>query len=75
MDTSVMNEIVDVVVWLLPFLIPLAIIQLGLMITALVHALRHKTYKTGNRTLWILVILLVNIIGPVLYFIIGKGEE
>ena len=33
----------------LPFLIPLAVIQLSLMIAALVSIFRHKTYKTGNR--------------------------
>ena len=58
----------------LPVLIPLAIIQFGLMITALVHAVKHPKYKVGNLTVWVLVILLVNIIGPVLYFIIGRGE-
>ena len=58
----------------LPVLIPLIIIQYALMITALVHAVRHPKYKTGNMIIWILVILFVNIIGPVLYFIIGRGE-
>jgi len=57
------------------FLIPLAIIQLALFIAALVHILRHDTYKTGNRVIWIIVCLLANIIGPILYFIIGRGDE
>ena len=59
----------------LPFLIPLAIIQFGLMITSLIHVLRHKTYRFGNRPLWIILCLAVSIIGPVLYFSIGRGEE
>ena len=58
----------------LPVLIPLVIVQFGLMITALVHAVRHPKYKSGNMIIWVLVILCINIIGPVLYFIIGKGE-
>jgi len=58
----------------LPVLIPLFIVQFGLMITALVHAVKHPKYKTGNMIIWVLVILFVNIIGPVLYFIIGRGE-
>ena len=41
----------------LPFLIPLIVIQLGLMIVSLVHVLRHKTYRFGNRPLWIVVCL------------------
>ena len=59
----------------IPFLIPVAVIQLGLMIAALVHILRHKTYKAGNRVLWIVIVIVVNIIGPILYFTIGKGDE
>ena len=57
------------------FLIPLALIQLGLMITAVVHILRHKTYRAGNRALWLILCLCVSVIGPVLYFAIGKGDE
>ncbi len=59
----------------IPFLIPVAVIQLGLLIAALVHILRHDTYKAGNRVLWILIVVLINIIGPILYFTIGKGDE
>jgi glucose uptake protein GlcU len=60
----------------LPFLIPLAVLQLGLMIAALVSIFRHKEYKTANRAVWVVVSLLINIIGPILYFVLGKpGEE
>jgi len=59
---------------LLPVLIPLILVQLGLMLAALIHACRAKSFKMGNKLIWILVILLVDIIGPVLYFAIGRGE-
>ncbi len=59
----------------LPFLIPVIILQLTLMFTALIHILRHKTYKVGNRTLWILVVLFINIFGPIAYFVFGRGDE
>ena len=59
----------------IPLLIPLVIIQLALTIASFVHILKHETYRIGNRTVWILVCLLVNFIGPILYFTIGKGEE
>ena len=58
----------------LPVIIPLAVVQLGLMAAALVHALRHPNYKTGNMVVWVIVILMVSVIGPVLYFAIGRGE-
>ena len=59
----------------LPVLIPIAIIQLGLMLAALVHAIKHPRYKAGNMAVWIVVIVLFSIIGPVLYFTIGRGEQ
>lgn len=59
----------------LPFLIPLAVIQLILMIVALVHVLTHDQYKTGTKVLWILVVIFVNIFGPIIYFVIGKADE
>lgn len=59
----------------LPFLIPLAVLQLGLMIAALVSIFRHKEYKTANRAVWVVVSLLISIIGPILYFVLGKPDE
>ncbi len=58
-----------------PFLLPLFLVQLGLMITALVHVLRHPQYKFGSRALWIPVVVLFQIIGPVVYFVFGRGED
>ena len=63
----------DLLIELLPILIPLAVIQLGLLAAALVHILKHPHYKVGNRTLWVLVSFL-SFIGPILYFTVGKGD-
>lgn len=59
----------------LPFIIPLLVLQLGLMLAALISILKHKKYKTGNRALWVILSLLVSIIGPILYFVLGKTDE
>ncbi|KPI57285.1 PLDc_N domain-containing protein [Clostridioides sp. ZZV15-6383] len=59
----------------LPLLIPVIILDLILIITALVHVLRHPHYKIGNKAIWIIVVLFISIIGPILYFAIGRGEE
>lgn len=59
----------------LPFLIPVAIIELGLAVTALIHVLRHKNYRFGNRIFWVIIVLVIEIIGPILYFTIGKGDD
>lgn len=58
----------------LPLLIPLFIIQIGLMIAALVDLFKHENTR-GPRWMWVLVIVFINIIGPITYFIIGRQDE
>lgn len=58
----------------LPFLIPLIIVQIILQISALVHLLKHPNYRFGNKTIWIIVVLLGQIIGPIVYFALGREE-
>lgn len=59
----------------LPFLIPLVIVQFGLLGYTIYHIMTHNTYKRGNRTLWlIIVIVFMNYVGPILYFLLGKEE-
>lgn len=65
----------DELTQLLPLLIPFVVVQLGLLIAALVHIFRHETYRVGNRMIWVLVCLFVNIIGPIVYFVVGRGED
>lgn len=60
----------------LPFLIPLIILEVGLLGYTLWHILTHKTYKRGNRALWLIVTIVgMNYVGPILYFILGKEDE
>ena len=66
-----MNNIAE----LLPFLIPLAAVQFGLLGYTLYHILTHSTYKRGNRILWLIItIVLMNFVGPILYFLLGKED-
>ncbi len=61
---------------MLPFLIPLVVVQFILLGYTLYHILTHKKYRRGNRTLWLAVsIILMNFVGPILYFLLGKEEE
>jgi 4-amino-4-deoxy-L-arabinose transferase-like glycosyltransferase len=58
----------------LPLIIPLALIQLALMIFALVDlAKREKT--RGPKWLWLLVIVFGELFGPIIYFVVGRTEE
>lgn len=66
-----MNTITE----MLPFLIPLVIVELALLGYTLWHILTHKNYKRGTRTLWLIVAVVgMNFIGPIIYFVLGKEE-
>ena len=60
----------------LPFLIPLLIAQLALLGYSLYHVLTHGSYKRGNRALWLVIVLLMsNFAGPILYLILGREDS
>jgi hypothetical protein len=58
----------------LPLLVPVFLIQIGLMLAALVDLLRRERTR-GPKWAWLLVILLVNIVGPIIYFLAGRTDE
>ena len=67
-----MNEIMEI----LPFLIPLAMVELALFAYTLYHILTHKTYKRGSRALWLVVtVVFMNFVGSILYFLLGKEDS
>ena len=58
----------------LPLLIPVVLIQLALMITALVD-LARRAQTHGPKWAWLLVIVLINFIGPIIYFVAGRKDD
>jgi hypothetical protein len=58
---------------LLLILIPIALLELALMVIALVDVLRRKRTK-GPKWAWILVIVFIEIIGPIVYLLVGREE-
>ena len=58
----------------LPLIAPLVIIELTLVIIALVDLIRRQEVKYLPKWGWALIILLINLIGPILYLIIGREE-
>lgn len=66
-----MNDITQI----LPFLIPLVIVEMGLLAFTLYHIFTHKTYKRGNRALWVAIAIIgMQFWGPILYFVLGKED-
>lgn len=61
---------------ILPFLIPLIAAELILLAVTLHHIFTHQNYKRGSRILWTIVVIIgMEFIGPVLYFLLGKEES
>jgi len=60
---------------LLAILIPILVIQLGLLAWALYDLTRPgRKVKGGSKVAWALVIIFVNLIGPILYFLVGRED-
>lgn len=65
----------DKIMEFLPFLIPLVIAEFALLGYTLYHIFTHNTYKRGNRITWVIITLvLMNFVGPILYFLLGKED-
>ena len=61
---------------MLPFFIPLAIVELVLLFYTLWHIFTHTHYKRGTRLMWcIIAIVGMQFIGPVLYCVFGREDE
>jgi hypothetical protein len=56
-------------------LAPLILIDLGLAAVAVVDWSKRKRFKLLPRLAWLAVIVLVNTIGPLLYFTLGRADQ
>ena len=45
------------------------------MAFALHDLVKRERVRGGNKGLWVVLIVLVNIIGPILYLLLGREEE
>jgi len=59
------------------YLLPLIIIQVVFQIIAILDLVKHpkEEIRGGSKALWILIIVIFEIIGPVIYFIFGKKYD
>jgi hypothetical protein len=71
MHTTSLDQITP----MLPFLIPLALVSLGLEVFALIDLFRSdRRVKGGSKLLWALVILLIGTFGPLIYLFVGRED-
>ena len=65
----IMREILE----LLPYFIPLIIIEYGLLIFALVQLVRSEVQHMPKWG-WALIIIFINIIGPIVFLVVGRKK-
>ncbi len=53
---------------------PLLLLQFSLMLWALVDLLRRRRSRSLSLPFWVIIIVLVNFLGPVAYFLFGRAE-
>ena len=58
----------------LPYLIPILIVEFVLLFAALYDWIKQPELR-GPKWVWLLVILFVNLIGPIIYFVVARKEE
>jgi len=60
---------------ILPLPIPLLLIDIALAVAAVRHILRHPHYRFGSRSIWLVIVVVLLLFGPIIYFVFGKGEN
>ena len=69
-----LKEVLDAIPW--GIIAPILVLQFILMITALISCVKQESNQlNGPKWAWILLILFINILGPILYFVIGRRPQ
>ena len=60
---------------LLPFIIPIIIVNLALIFVALRDLTKRQRVRGGNKVVWAIVIIFLEFIGPLVYMGFGRLED
>jgi hypothetical protein len=68
------NEVImEKILQFLPYIIPVVVIELILLVAALLDWLKRP--NLSNRWVWLAVILILNLFGPIIYFLFARKDE
>ena len=60
---------------IIALLAPIVVLQVGLMVAALIDLERpERRVRGGSKAVWAIIVVLVNVIGPIVYFVTGREE-
>lgn len=65
------NQVIDI----LKLAWPVIVLQLAVQIWAIVDLVKKGKTKTLSFSAWLIIIILGELIGSILYFILGRTEE
>lgn len=71
LEVKILNTLFEI----LPLLVPVLLIDIALAVAAVRHILRHPRYRFGNKTMWLVIVVVLLLFGPIIYFVFGKGEN
>lgn len=67
-----MSELLNTIPW--GAIAPILVLDVILIMIALISCMKEEN-TNGPKWLWILIILFINLIGPVLYFVMGRRKD
>ena len=68
-------ENMESITQMLPYLAPIFILNLILLVISLVDITKREHVVGGNKIVWVLVTMLFQIIGPITYLVVGRKES
>ncbi|MEG2708750.1 MAG: PLD nuclease N-terminal domain-containing protein [Vagococcus sp.] len=71
MNTMTMAQFKEI----LPILLPIILIQLGLMVYALLKVVKQQQFKCLNKPMWVLIVMFLQLFGPITYLILERGDH
>ena len=66
-----MNHLFEI----LTLLVPVLLADIALAAAAVRHIMRHPCYRFGSRAVWLVIVIVLLLFGPIIYFVFGKGEN
>ncbi len=67
-----MENILSSIPWAI--IAPILVLQFILMVVALISCIRQEE-TNGPKWLWVVLIIFINLLGPILYFVIGRRQN
>jgi hypothetical protein len=70
---SIIGGAIGLLVWLVMAVLSLAFFAFWLWM--LIHAITNKGLGDGEKIVWVIVVIFLPVLGPILYFFIGRPKR